>query len=686
MRITGILILFILCSSSIHGQCPIDHDTLDYAPGYPAYSVSQLDQLQHFPSPRFSSTHAMHRNFSWYDFLYIGYDYSQVYWNAKTNVFVYPGMNKKPHADLATALNKEMYDHWNYYFNIPTPSYNFYSFTKTETIAGSAAKFANDHPEVKTCTYIFWAGLRMKSFGYDTPKSYINYRENIDPCGDTTYPKIADDGLVQRKCLRYLTDALPRRDSLCKIDFINENGERFGDVWTPNGEGYRGNPFISCIQPDSDNARALRARWQYHVFNTYRRQFIGNDSLPGLKNTQFSFYQVAGFLPLYYSEWNEMKYINYPLQDPGFDRGKGFHSTPDFYPGKADHNIFDRYAAYHGIDCIAEGRKYELKNGDDYFSPFMCAGWFADSMNYRPAEWLAASKVMCAMGADFFYGAYFNEVNPAKTIPNDPRGFIYQVAMLSYAQAVTSRYYDIFINSADFDYQKKKNTLCIVRKEKGMERYMIDASVFHDDDPKDYKDLAVTVDVGGQKIKVNARKQGSVYIYDKTDSSNIVFYQLDGWHEATHPYYWSKNIEIEGENFDDSAFHPIHTERPANAEKNDYTNFTSYVDCKDPVGYSFETGADTATYYIWIRVRCSPLNPGKEDAVSVRLDGGTISSDWSVPKEEFKWYCVKGTIGNYQMISYGDHLHTLQVRSLNRRSIDVDKILISTEEHPAEVK
>ena len=62
----------------------------------------------------------------------------------------------------------------------------------------------------------------------------------------------------------------------------------------------------------------------------------------------------------------------------------------------------------------------------------------------------------------------------------------------------------------------------------------------------------VTIRLPNTQINVHleARPQGSTYILD--DTQNAMRYaatqiagprlvQLDGWHEDTHPYYWSRN-------------------------------------------------------------------------------------------------------------------------------------------------
>lgn len=662
-------------------------DSLEYAPGYPNYSVSQIDQLKSFPLPRYKPATHLHRNFSWFDFLYMSYDYSKVTVGPKNN-FIYPGWNKKEQGMAAIDLNNEMYDHWNYYFNIPTPTYNSGYASNPGTFTGTIVKYADAHPEIKTCTYLFWVGIRVKDGGFKSPKPFIKYNVNIDPCnGDRSYPNIANDGITQRVYLKQLAAALPHRDSLKKVDFVNENGEVFGEAWTPNAEGYRGSDLIKCIQPDSDNARAFRARWQYDVFNTYKKQFIGNDSLPGFKNSEFSFYQVAGFLPEYYSEWSEMRKINSAYHN-------SYYSTPDFYPGQRDHRIFPRYSYFHGLDCIEEGRKYEISLGDYYFSPFIAAGWWNDTLNYRPAEWLAATKALAMMGAEFYYPAFFNLVNPSVKKPVDPRSYIYQVAMPAYAQAITSRYENIFFNSKNFTYLKDDNNLVIYRKDNsnaGGPVYAIHASVFSNGNFEPApNETTENVNIDGDKLKISLRKQGSTYIYNKSDPSNIVFYQLDKWQEATHPYYWSKDFDFEAELCDDTTHFHLKTERPADAKENDYTNFTTYV-CFDrnfkkqhEINFHFEPRNDSGFYYVLIHARSSSANPNKYSSLNFSLDNKTPLEIKNIGKPEFVWYYYKvgANDAGIKVNGQGEHILTITAKD---EFLELDRIILSTQLSPPEL-
>jgi hypothetical protein len=670
-------------------QIPLAYDTLAFAPGFPEYTVSQNDQLNSFPLPRYKKGTTLHRNFPWFDLMYTAYDYSQTQALPDAK-FKYPGMKGESHAEDALEMNLEMYRHWNYYFNIPSPTFNVGDIGNTKTISGKQVAYANLHPEIQISTYTFWTGLRPDRAGFDSQKPYIRSDANIDPCkGDGTFPNIQKDGITQRENLKKLVRYLPARDSLKKIDFICENGEVFGESHTPNAEGYRGSKFISCIQQDSATARRDRAKWQYDVFHAYSSQFIGSNEFPALKKTDFAFYQVAGFMPAYYSEFQQMRKINANI------RGD-YYSTPDFYPGHAGWKMWETHGPYHGLDVIQEGRKAEIKSGDAYFSPFICAGWFQDTANFRPAEWLSATKALAMMGAEFYYPSYFNLTDPGKKKPMDPRGYIYQVAVPSYAQAITSRYEDIFLHSKNFNYHRNYNRITIYREDTLTPgRYAIHASIYAASSYSDALPDSISnhVKIDGDILKINFVPQGATYIYDKSDPKNIVFYQLDGWHEKDHPYYWSKDFLLEAELYEeppqtDRPFAKIelHTGRPANALAGDYTNYTTWISMSKSntnamaydTRYYFEPRADAdSIYYIWIRARTSSSSPEATSGVITRIDNLKTFPVNGIEKGKFQWYCVgiHEDIPARVAISSGKE-HFIKLELLDAY-VEVDKILLS---------
>ncbi len=649
-------------------------DLLDYAPGYPKYLVLAIDQLKYFPRPRFKPGVSLHRNFSWYDFYYMAYDYSKVT-KVPSGIFTYPGLNKYEAYKPAIYMNCEMSKNWNYYFNIPTPTYYSSDFSNPQTFAGNAISYANLHPEIPICTYIFWGAVNPSNIGYPSDKAYIKTADAIDPCkNNNTYSFIQIDGVVQRKNLEKAVSALPNRNPKKKIDFINENGEVFGPAWTPNGEGYRDDPLITCIQKDPATARQNRGRWQYQVFNAYKKQFIKSDSIPGLYDSEFSFYQISAFLPLHYGEYSEMRKINQ------FYKGNSY-STPDFYPGDNRHNIFDRYAANHGLNCIAEGRKLEIEQGDIYFSPFICAGWWEDSLNYRPAPWLASLKALGAMGAEYFYPSFFNMRNPSSEIPVNSAGYIYQVAMPVYAQAITSRYSKIFYNSKDFVYERDGDLLAVYREDTKTKPglFVINANWFKDGTGNETEGVIKQhyLSIGNNKIKINYRRQGSVYIYDSRNSSDVIFYQLDEWHEPTHPYYWSRDFVFEAELHDDSTEFKLTTELPKSAEKNDFTTFTTYIsfsskNINTPLIFHFQpTEKDTVGYYIWVRVRSR-----KKSSVKISLNGKELGRIENIVSNNFNWYCVEMKKKALRILPAIAKDNELSIFSLDE-TLEIDKLILS---------
>jgi len=173
-------------------------DLLDYAPGYPTYSVLGIDQLKYFPRPRFKPDIYFHRNFSWYDFRYMAYDYSKVT-KGKSGIFDYPSFDKNEHSEAAVQMNCEMVKNWNYYYNIPTPTYYSDKISNSQTWAGNIISYANKHPEIPICAYIFWPGITPSTFGYPSNTAYIKTAEAIDPCKNKgIYPSIEIDGIVQQ--------------------------------------------------------------------------------------------------------------------------------------------------------------------------------------------------------------------------------------------------------------------------------------------------------------------------------------------------------------------------------------------------------------------------------------------------------------------------------------------------------
>jgi hypothetical protein len=150
--------------------------------------------------------------------------------------------------------------------------------------------------------------------------------------------------------------------------------------------------------------------------------------------------------------------------------------------------------------------------------------------------------------------------------------------MGSYSQAITSRYEDVLKNGqillGDMPfgsqstekvtngyptgyqfYTGNPNKIVMVRKHNTLNKWVISSTIQDNNNkittPEIEQNTSITLN--GEELTFRTRKQGSVYIYDKTDTNNTIFYQLDGWHEWKHPYYWDKNFTLEAELYDTAS-------------------------------------------------------------------------------------------------------------------------------------
>jgi len=197
-------------------------------------------------------------------------------------------------------------------------------------------------------------------------------------------------------------------------------------------------------------------------------------------------------------------------------------------------------------------------------------------------------KCTNVVGAEFFYTAYFNLEKPFAR----PENYIWQAAIPSYAQAIVTHYNDIFRNGNVLldkkgepiitypTLENDKDVLVTVRKHDSKKQYVIAATVQTKSNKRRtplQKSLIINID--GDYLEIEARRQGSVYIYDKT-AEPAIFYQLDRWHQASHPERWRKEWVNEAEVFD-SASTPsnqlIKSALTKNADTMIVTNVLSFV-------------------------------------------------------------------------------------------------------------
>ena len=97
----------------------------------------------------------------------------------------------------------------------------------------------------------------------------------------------------------------------------------------------------------------------------------------------------------------------------------------------------------------------------------------------------------------------------------------------------------------------------------------------------------LTMDGVETMLTVTARLQGSVYVVrDDTEGAPVV-YQIDTWHEATHPIYWpaatsEHGVSVEAELFSGHLSHlgatVMRTLRAPGTTNGDFRGFRTYVD------------------------------------------------------------------------------------------------------------
>ncbi len=578
---------------------------VEYPPGLETGTViSPLEQIERFPKPRYAKHHSMERNYNWVSSIYRlgGIDHDSI-------------LSGEQKVKRAVAVQKELMEHWNYYFHLGNSKKvaNVKLKNKKTDAYAAFVDFANQHPEIPVSITTFWSQLNLKTIGDAHKAPYIK-RQNLD---DSFYLK----GVKSRsgfKILRYdVPDSLLSFDGLAQkylfdkigqtltrpINIINENGET-----RPNkpikGQHLKLDELLNSNFKNSGDAnwQVFQAKKKFHFRKTYRDQFMVDSSL--LKNTKFTWYAVDGN-ERYHFKWEESKRISTPF-------GSNYYATPDLYP-RWPTNWYKGKGAWHGWRWLETTRKTEIKAGDLFFSPYVAAGWDADpSRNIRPSQWLGLLKCMGPIGAEFYYAAFFN-INKNKIA--DPRNYLWQLAMPSYAQAVTSRYEKLFragnlLQDETGEYivsypnESVDKVLVTVRKQENKKVYIIAAAI----QPSKKKpkvttpETQVSILIDGDSISFNARKQGSVYLYNKEDGNNPYFYQFDGWHEIGHPLRWSSEIEIEAELFEKSENILFNT-TTSNGTFEDFTTSVSaqselgslYYECpcKNDTEYNFEISFKT---------------------------------------------------------------------------------------------
>lgn len=679
-------------------------DTKDFHKGHAMGSVAHgavvpisiagdktfIQQLTTYPLPRYKSDHTLHRNFNWADPLYAG--------------GLFRNGNGTALASTILANETELSKNWNYPImlmvccnprayptvalananpNIPTGIVlfrgTFRRFTEGTTtlpflpdssyLQNSDGKFINEKNE-----------LIYQADGVTKVNSKIN--RVLDPSAEivTTggYP-VTYDAVVKKTPV--LQDFISRLTRPQKISWIQENAEDYPLYNTIIGGV--ASPGLAADTTALAEKTANGVDWA-----TYSAQSVVKIINEGYKNVLLS---IQGIGTPYYTEYavdgvdgtdgvgsfrkkyTEIRKLNSKLSNQ-------YYSTGDFYP-RTPNNWYLSSGAWHGLYWFSMARHTEIKNGDQFFSPFISPGWSGnEERNVRPGQWLGLLKILVGQGAEFFYTGYFND-NPCYLCgptyntdgslkqerieyPSDPKGYAYQMAMPAYAQAITSRVEDLFRDSnlmvGDFGkptstqtydryafYAGLHNRVVVARKHKTKNIFLLAGTV----QPYSNKignapfetnaiitlggaTAPVTSTVPNELLKFKIRRQGSMYVYDKTQNPPV-FYQLDGWHEVTHPDWWSRNFSFEGELFDAPDTTTIKTEVPLGTLPGDYTNFTSYVlPSSNALQYKFIPRENIQqSGHIWLRAR----GVGQ---IGFKVNNEVLESYRIDNEDVWKWYKI----------------------------------------------
>lgn len=561
-------------------------DTMEFAPGYPDYRISTLDQLRTFPLPRYRKDQVLNRNVNWMDIDYLH--------RVPDQGIVFTRGRSIP--AIAATLSAELCNNWNYYLEIPTLRWKAdlarAAYNDPATLPGALVQLANQHPEWPVSTILYQIQGNPRHIGDTLNRPYVLAQQ----LPARYYLRDKNGQFIRngnQKVLSPLMDLdILDKDARLSASYLNnliaflhqppyllsENGEIFGH--SMRKEWLEMDPAVwADLKKTGLNAHAYSGRFQYRRDASYKSGVV---KAIGYEPPAFTFYNSSAIQPLYWPDYAQRRKINQ------WKNGQIF-STPDFYPRTPDNWSMSR-GAFNGFGVIANGRKAEISLGDTDFSPFVSAGWNAEDKNIRPAQWLALLKAMVMLGADHFYAGFFNVTGARGKWPNgigpyDPRGYIYQAAMPAYAQAIRSQALGFFTEGqlleppvagpAAYRFPTPADNQLVLVRKLGNKMLVYGSIQPNSNRPGNIpNELVIPITIGNQVFHIPIRRQGSTYILDLSDSTPILI-PLDSWHQYEHPYYWSRDYTMEASLFTEPVGSvTISTET---AQKNNFSDFRTKV-------------------------------------------------------------------------------------------------------------
>lgn len=657
----AMLLLLHGCSFSQPGVT--QPDTIQYPQGYPENPKTVLEQLSSYPLPRYNPSHKLQHLFNWMDPYYMG------------------GLGQKGStiatvAPNAVTIQKELAINWHYGIVLPNAGAIFTG----PKINGCPLliQLANQYPQVPLHVITFWGSVNPKLIGKPYTRGtivnqkldsslYISFDFYGKPKREISFgfpdSLVQIDGHTQKYNLNRIIKCLTR-----PINMINENGEEPPGPYQLDAIKQDERMIALKKKMDVDSWENFMALQKLRLRQTYASSFM--KEIPELNDTKFTFYAVEGG-PVNCFDWHTMKKIQSP--NNGI-----YYSTPDFYP-RWPKNWKEWEGPWHGWSWIESGRKKEIKDGDYLFSPFVAAGWSkVQEEDIRPGQWLGLLKCLGVVGAEFYYVGYFS-LSPPFT---DPAKWAWQAAMPAYAQAITSRFEEelkngnVLLNKHSepiITYgTNDRHVLVTARKHNDKEKYIICGT--YQPFSNEVNDLPekknISIEIAGKDLSFEIRRQGSVYVYEKTNEGKVLFYQLDKWHENKHPDHWSGDFYFEAEVADTSLSNAsLFT---INRKENDFSYYTTYVTLEKNVttAYHFtQRDSTNSLKYLWVCYK-------GEGSLSVIMsnDSKKILQEEKIQRtENWKWHKIELNDTSFSR----DHKLLLTCK---KGSVDLDKLVISSKE------
>ncbi len=678
-----------------------EYSELDFAPGTDLITngitqgttVDQLNQLRKFPLPRYKSGHTLNRLFNWFTVDFIAQSGG--------------GTISAPNASLvsfAKNLMIEYFTNWNYHLPI-THAQDVTSeqiANQTTNYIGMLVKLANDNPTIPTQYITLRIQLNNNASTLNNKTLANNYYlqnsggQFLDRNGaitvvsgskvwrplSSTLSIYRPDGLLAKTNIDLLLNALTGRTTP-KINMINENAEIIPGL----SESILGlDPLFVSEKTTAgaiSNQSFYATNYKKLMRDNYADIFMTASTLSGCVYTEYSLEGITDGSDITLNKpWTEVRQINTKINNQ-------YYSTGDFYT-RYPYNWRGWISAWHGLQWFIQGRKTEIELGDNLFSPFISAGWDSDERkNIRPAQWLGLLKILSVMGAEFFYTGVFNENIPYP----DPKNYIWQTVIPAYAQGITSRFEDILRNGylLDGDYPRSYDPpqsngpgynfytgdlrkFCVVRKHNTKNEYIIATSfnpVNNYFGGVEEQSICTIYLDNINPLKFNVKRQGSVYFYQS--GATPVFYQLDDWHENTHPYYWDSDIKISAPLYDSSTYIPIKTEKTGSTY--DFTAFTSYIAFSSATNVNYLVSPRSGmTHYFWIKARSSD---GSSTGLSVKMNNGTSYPIGCIKNTNWQWYRRQSSATTTINFSLSAGTNILTITS-NNNKLEVSDIHISS--------